>query len=255
MAFRHGKSTAIFLDSLDASPYFNTADSPRTITTADVTAFGAQGKAYIAGVEDSVLNASGFFDGAIGQIDDRLWALSTSATQTYPATYCPDGGCVVGRQARLADCWSTNVTPSSPVGGAVTLKMTAQVSGSVDWGKILADRTPIITATTVLGQTVDWGAGSASTAGGQANIHVITNTWTGTTTVKVQHSTDGTVWTDLLTQTVPAGVAISPTAPFGQPTAYAPIVAPGPVNRYVRSSVTTGAGAGTITAVVAFARF
>jgi hypothetical protein len=255
MAFRHGKATAIFLDSLDASPYFNSADSPRTIGTADVTAFGATGKAYIAGLEDAVLNASGFFDGDVGQIDDRLWALSSSATATYPATYCPDGGCIIGRQARLADCWNTSVTPSSPVGGAVTLKMSAQVSGAVDWGKVLNDRTAYTTTGTFLSASVDWGTGSTSAAGGQANIHVTTNTRTVATTVKVQHSVDNSVWVDLITQVVPAGVAIDATHPFGQPTAYAPMLAPGTVNRYVRASVTTVAGSGTITAVVAFARF
>lgn len=255
MAFRHGKATAIFLDSLDASPYFNSADSPRTLTTADVTAFGANAKSYIPGLEDAVLNASGFYDGAVGQIDEKLFNLTNSATATYPATYCPDGGPVIGRQARLANCWNTSVTVGTPVGGAATIKMAAQVSGAVNWGRVMNDRTPIVTATTVLGASVDWGlVGTPTLLGGQANIHVTTNTWSGATTVKIQHSTDNSVWTDLLTQVVPAGVAIDATHPFGQPTAYAPIVA-GTVNRYTRVSITTAAGAGTITAVVAFARF
>lgn len=256
MAFRHGKATALFLDSLDASPYFNSADSPRTLTTAEVTAFGANAKAYIPGLEDAVLNASGFYDGAIGQIDEKLFNLSTSAAATYPATYCPDGGCIIGRQARLADCWNTSVTVGTPVAGAATINMSAQVSGAVDWGKILNDRTPIVTATTFLAPSVDWGlAGMPTLLGGQANIHITTNTWSAATTVKIQHSVDNSVWVDLITQTVPAGVAIDATHPWGQPTAYAPIAAPGTVNRYTRASITTAAGAGTITAVVAFARF
>ena len=254
MTFRHGKSTALYLDSLDASPYFNAADSGRTLTTADVTAFGAQGKAYIAGLEDASFNASGFFDGAVGQIDDRLQALTTAGV-SYAATYCPDGGAVVGRLCRVLDLINTNVTPSSPVASATALKLSAQVTGGADWGRVLNNAAQLSALTT--GTGVDGGATSASLIGGQMNVHITFNTRSTATDVKVQHSTDNAVWVDLTgaQQTVPAGVAVDATHPFGQPTAYPVNTAAIAVNRYLRAVITPVAGTGTISAVVAFARF
>lgn len=253
MTFRHGKSTALYLDSLDASPYFNAADSGRTMGTAEVTAFGAQGKAFIAGLEDASFTASGFFDGDVGKIDDRLNILTTSGAP-YPATYCPDGGAVIGRLCRVLDLINTSVAASSPVAAATALKLTAQVNGGGDWGKVLNDAAVI--SATVPGTTVDWGVTGASAAGGQMNLHVTANTRSTTTAVKIQHSTDNSVWTDLTgaTQTVPVGQAVDATHPFGAPIAYAINVA-GTVNRYLRAVITPTAGTGTITAVVAFARF
>lgn len=254
MSFRHGKSTALFLDSLDASPYFNTADNGRTLSTAEVTAFGAQGKAYIAGLEDATFNASGFFDGAVGQIDDRLNVLTT-AGNAYACTYCPDGGAVIGRLARVFDIINTTVGVSSPVANATALKLSAQVTGGADWGRVLNNQTQLSATTTLAG--VDWGATGASTLGGQMNVHVTFNTRSTAIDVKVQHSTDNSVWTDLAgaQQTVPAGVAVDGTHPFGQPTAYVINTAAIAVNRYLRAVITPTAGTGAISAVVAFARF
>lgn len=254
MTFRHGKSTALFLDSLDASPYFNTADSGRSIGTSEVTAFGAQAKAYIAAVEDAVFSASGFFDGDVGKIDDRLNIL-TNAAAAYPATYCPDGGAVVGRLCRVLDLINTNIGASSPVASATALKLSAQVTGGADWGRVLNDQAQN-TGTTLTGASVDWGVGGASTVGGQVNIHVTYNTRSTTTAVKLQHSTDNSVWTDLTgtAQTVPAGQAVDATHPFGAPIAYALNIG-GTVNRYLRAVITPTAGTGAISAVVAFARF
>lgn len=255
MTFRHGKATALFLDSLDASPYFNTADSGRTIGTSEVTAFGAQAKAYIPAIEDAVFSASGFFDGDVGKIDDRLNIL-TNASTNYPATYCPDGGAVIGRLCRVLDLINTSIGASSPVASATALKLSAQVHGGADWGRILNDQAQN-TGAVVTGTTVDWGATGASTLGGQLNIHVTLNTRSTTTAIKLQHSTDNSVWTDLTgaTQTVPIGQAVDATHPFGAPIAYAIQVPTGAVNRYLRAVITPTAGTGAISAVVAFARY
>jgi hypothetical protein len=253
MSFRYGNKTAVFLDSLEASPYLNSADSSRTIATSDVTAFGATAKAFIAGEEDATLTAAGFFDGGVGAIDEKLWNLM-GITGSYPGTYCPDGGAIIGRQARLYDLVETNVTPSSPIGGAVTIKLTAQVTGGEKHGKVLNDNTQ--TSTTIPGTSVDWGVNGASSNGGKINIHVPFNTWSATTAVKLQHSTDNTVWVDLAgaAQTIPAGQAVDVTHPNGLPSAYT-LTLSGAVNRYVRAVITPAAGTGAISAVVAFARF
>jgi len=255
MTFRHGRSTALFLNQINATPYFNAGDFSQTLLTADVTVWGNTDKNYIPGQGDATFSASGFFDGDIGKIDKTLWDLNEAAA-SYPVTYCPDGGCAVGRNARLSSLLQTDISNSSPISSAVTLKLSAQANGGGKFGSILNDAATLSSAT-ITGTTVDSGIIGGSTAGGFVNIHVPLNTRTATISVKVQDSTNGTVWVDLAgggAQVVPAGVAIDATHPFGQPTAYQLQIA-GTINRYVRALITPTAGTGNFVAVVALARY
>jgi hypothetical protein len=153
-----------------------------------------------------------------------------------------DGGATVGRRCVLAGVIASNYVPGPPVGGAATLKLDLQVNGTLVDGYCLTPyNTPIVTATTVNNTAVDNTLSSA--AGGIATIHTVANTWTGNTTVKVQHSVDNSVWVDLITQVVPASTA----------TGYVLTVA-GTVNRYTRAIVTTAAGTGSVNVLAAFAR-
>jgi hypothetical protein len=253
MTFRHGRQTALLLDTLNASAYFNNADAARTMDTADVTTFGAQARSYIAGAEDGTFTADGFFDGAIGLVDDRLWALG-NASIPYAVTYAPDGGLVIGRQARLFTLLQTEVNHSMPVTDAVKLKLDGQITAGADWGKILHPDT-LLSSTVSTGAGVDWGA--ASTNGGELHIHVVLNSRSTTTAVKIQHSVDNTTFVDVTggSQTVPIGSAIAGPTPFGSPTSYILYPPAGTLNRYLRAVITPTAGTGNITVVVAFARF
>ena len=253
MTFRHGKSTALFLGHLNATPYFNSGDFAQTLLTADVTVWGNNDKNYIPGQRDATFSASGFFDGDIGKVDRALFTLNNNLT-SYPATYCPDGGCVVGRNARLAALLQTDITNSSPISSAVTLKLSAQTTGGGKFGQILND-TATLASATVTGTTVDSGIIGGTSQGGVVNIHIPLNSRSASISVKVQDSTNGTVWVDLAgaVQVVPAGVAVDANNPFGQPTAYQLQIA-GTINRYVRALITPTAGTGNFVAVVALAR-
>lgn len=88
------------------------------------------------------------------------------------------------------------------------------------------------------GASVDNAASSAN--GGRGNLHVIAVS--GTWTLKVQHSTDDSVWADLVTFT-------SATSIFGETKEVA-----GTVNRYLRATWTEDVP-GTITFVLGFARY
>lgn len=252
MTFRHGKSTALFLDSLNATPYFNSGDFSHTNGTAETTTWGNDDKTFIPGMGDSTFSAAGFFDGDIGKVDRRLFSLG-NALAAYPATYCPDGGAVVGRNARLTSLLQTEVSNSSPISSAVTLNLSAQAHRGGKFGQILNGTTAGGSAT-ITGTTVDSGHVGGTTRGGFANIHMTQNSRTAGNSVKVQHSTNGTVWVDLAEQVVPAGVAVDVNNPFGQPTAYRLDIA-GTINRYVRALITPTAGTGTFVAVVALARY
>ena len=79
---------------------------------------------------------------------------------------------------------------------------------------------------------------------GEYLLHVTANDRSATVDVKIQHSTDDSVWADLITFTQ-VGV--------GAETAEAKTVS-GTVNRYVRAARTVAAGTGSITYAVGFAR-
>jgi hypothetical protein len=250
MSFRHGKDTSVLIASLDASIYLNSVDFPISISTAETTTFKQNAKTYVPGVMDATASLGGFYDGAVGTVAPVLDALIDGNT-SYQLTYCPDGGAKVGRNAELASVILTGKSYSSPVASVTTIKIDGQATGGAAMGKVLNDDATL-TSATITGTTVDDLA--ATTLGGFAHIHVPLNSRSTSIDVKVQHSTNGTTWVDLAQQTVPAGVAVDGTHPFGQPTAYRVDVA-GTINRYVRALITPTAGSGSYIAVVALARF
>ena len=257
MTFRHGKATALFLNGINATEYFNAGDFSHSIATAETTTWGNNDKTHIPGHKDATFTASGFFDGEIGRIDRTLWTLNGNQTP-YPMTYCPDGGAIVGRNARLAALLNTDIANSSPISSATTLKLSGQVAGNAAgvgggrFGQVLNGTTQG-GSSVITGTTVDSGIIGGTTNGGFANIHMTLNSRSAGNSVKVQHSTNGTVWVDLVEQVVPAGVAVDASNPFGQPTAYQLAIA-GTINRYVRALITPTAGTGAFVAVVALAR-
>ncbi len=113
-----------------------------------------------------------------------------------------------------------------------------QYSANADnpWGLTL--QAAVSLAGTTTGSSIDNLAASAS--GGHANLHVIASSG-GTWSIKVQHSTDNSSWSDLLTFTS-TGAAIG-----GEHKTVA-----GTVNRYTRALLTRTSG--TVTAFIAFAR-
>lgn len=251
MAFRHGKKAAMFFGQFNATAFLNSMDINRNISTADTTTFGDDAKKYVASsIQDASLNAGGLWDGDAGQLDLVMNSIM-DANVEVPVTECPDGA-VIGRAAHLAAALDTTYSVSTPIGGAVAVKVAAQASGGAWWGKVL-HATASITGT-VTGTSQD--NTTATIRGGRGNIHVVSNSRSTNIDVKFQHSTDNTTWVDLTggQQTVPAGVAISGSFPYGTPTGYTLSVA-GTVNRYVRCLITPTAGTGAAIITMAFARY
>ena len=91
--------------------------------------------------------------------------------------------------------------------------------------------------------SVDNSASSAN--GGAGTLHVPTNTVNGNTTIKIQHSANNSTWADLISFTV-----------VGASTKTSELKAvSGTVNRYLRATASTAGSSGSITFMVAFARF
>lgn len=244
--YRPGQMSAIMVDKMDASTYLNTSDWSSKLGTAEVSHYGSTGKEFIPGLMDASLSYGGMYDGtllanypSLDQLEDSFASLATN----YPVTMLFDGGVAVGRRCAIAAGIQTSYAISTPVANAASVKVNVAVNGRPGDGYCLTDGVAIATATTVNYTSQDAGAGGGTTTGGIGAIHVVANTRTGTTTVKIQHSTDNSVWVDLVSQTVAIGTAI----------AYLNTVS-GTVNRYLRAQVTTAAGTGSIRVIAAFAR-
>jgi hypothetical protein len=233
MSAQHGKSTSVLVGKYDLSGYLNSVDWSRSCDTAETTVFGLNSKTYIPGLMDGSLSAAGLFDGAVGAVDEALAA--ALGTANTPVTFCLQGSGTQGNRVKLAQAIETEHTTSSPVDDVVATNASFQPSGGV-WGGVVVEP---LTAKVNAGNSAGSVDNAASTAnGGIANLHVTSHT-SGSGTYKVQHSTDNSVWVDLITFTAAAAATSEQKSVAGT------------INRYLR-----GAWTGTFsqTALIAFAR-
>lgn len=245
MPFRHGKTTGIAIGGFNASPFFNSFDTGRSLSVHDVTPFESEAKQYAAGIQEGTLSLSGFYDSnAAGLGAEELLDALRVAEVDVPVTVALDGGMVIGRNARIVNALHTNYTITSPAQDMVSAKAEFVVDGGARFAKILHAYAPI-TGSVITGAAADYGIVDviAGSANGFATIHPIANTRSASVQVKIQASADNSVWVDHATVTVPAGS----TAGIYTPTT-------GTNLRYVRALITPTAGTGSATIVVAFAR-
>lgn len=238
--FRHGKNTVVLLDQYDLSSFFNESTTSRTAEPAETTTFGTSAKTYIAGLKDGSMSLSGLFDGTSLAVDQTLSTALASADNTV--TVAIEGN-TVGTLTHMLAAQETSYEVTSPVSDVVSISTDIQADGGLESGRLLAPATTVSTATTTNGTAVDNTASSAN--GGVAHLHVTANANLGTTTIKVQHSTDNSTWVDLVTfATVATTVKTSQRIEVASGTT---------VNRYLRSQIVT-ASTGSITTTVSFAR-
>lgn len=245
--YRPGRLTAVAFDKIDASPYLNSSDWSSTLGTGEVTHYGSTAKEFIPGLSGSTLSLAGLFDGSSSLTNatfDSVADALGNPSADFPVTMFFDGGIAVGRRCAITKGIETDYTPSTPVANVASIKLGVITNGRPGDAFCLTPAGAITTATTVNNASVDNGATIGATQnGGLFVIHVTANTWSGTTTVKLQHSSDNSTWVDLSTQVVPATTQAAYTLPVA-----------GTVNRYIRAQVVTAAGTGSVNVIAAFAR-
>jgi hypothetical protein len=244
MPFKYGAGCAVWLDNVDESQFFNEAALDIGIDTAETTTFQPgvtpAWKAYIEGLAVAKVTVKGFYD----QVNDATMAGDIENGGSY-LTNGPSG-LSPGDFARLVRVHDTDITESSPVGGAVLLAVAYQGDGVVGFGSSLHGMTA--DTGTVTGATKDDLA--ATSTGWMAHLHVSAVTGAPTSyTVKLQDSADGTTWAD-----VAGGAFASVTAPLGGSQRLVSAVG-ATLRRYVRYVATAvGGTAPTITFGLAYAR-
>ena len=247
--FIHGKNTAVYIDEFDLSSYFNDVSVSLDNDVAETTAFGDTNKAFILGTRGGTLSMSGMWASDTDGSDEELVALLGNATT--PILTVRQGAAAIGSRAIIAQANETSYAITNPVADVATISadfectpnQVSNLTFALAGGVQLTAGASIAHGSLGDLSSVDNAASSAN--GGAGTLHVPTNTVNGNTTIKIQHSANNASWADLISFTV-----------IGASTKTSELKAvSGTVNRYLRATASTAGSSGSITFMVAFARF
>jgi len=202
---------------------------------SEVTTLPDGGARFVPGLMSGSLVLRGPQD-STGQALDAQIRAAIGVDNVFLATICPYGTDLGSFACSVLGDVSEH-TVDAAVADAVGYSMTATADESVDMGFLAHG----LTAETADGNgtAVDRGVGSATTGGGVGFLHVTAFSGLTSAALKVQHSTDNSVWADLITFT--SVTAIGAERKF---------LVPGTtINRYVRV-VTDVTGTGSVTFLV-----
>jgi hypothetical protein len=215
--FKSARCTTVLMDGFDMSQILNDSSVNASVNTADTTTYatstgGCQpDKTFIPTLVEGTLSMSGMVDfgttGAESRGVDRgaIEAVLASTTKQR-VTYGP-GGSTVGSRAYLINGDVTSYNITAPVADLIGMSADVQASNRrAGWWLISpgASRTAVSTGFATVTDRGLSTAGGSTPAGGTAHLHVVSVT-TSTGQVKVQHSTDGTAWADLVTLSFSSG--------------------------------------------------
>lgn len=122
MAFVHGSNSTMVVDGTTVSSYVDNVSFSRDVDLAEVTAFGNDDKAYIAGLEGATLSITGHWDATA---DAALHGTFDAASFAW--SYSPDAGTTT----YSGNAFVTNYTQNSPVGDRVNWSLSATITGAV----------------------------------------------------------------------------------------------------------------------------
>ena len=247
--FIHGKNTAVYIDEFDLTSYFTDTSIALDNDVSETTAFGDTNKSFILGTRGGTLSMSGMWAADTDGSDEELQALLGNATT--PIITVREGAAAIGSRAVIAQANETSYAITNPIADVVTVtadfectpNQVSNLTFALAGGVQLTAGASIAHGSLGNLSSVDNGASSAN--GGAGTLHVPTNTVNGNTTIKIQHSANDASWADLISFTV-----VGSSAKTSEIKAVS-----GTVNRYLRASASTAGSSGSITFMVAFARF
>lgn len=239
MARQHGADVRVYLGARDASDDLMSIDLKADVETHDTTTFAADNaKRFDAGLRGWTGEIEAFYQPQSGGIGRQLEAIG-DGTAGLGVLSVYDGDADAIGDAGYLGSEAIFTSRGQPIKINDLIKLSGSLQGSGRLG-LHARLLHVLGAETVSfnGASLDNGASSAN--GGRANIHVtaVTGTWT----FKVQHSTNDSVWADLITFAAVTAVGAQS------------IEVTGTINRYTRIIGTENVS-GTVTLVGGLARY
>lgn len=235
MSRTHGKNSRVLVNSSHLSGDINGWRFEHRRNYGEVTNLLSDGEEFIPGQLAGAVQLQGNFNSGAGNITAVL-DTAAAAEGGLLTTILPEG-LTVGTFAFIAEGNVSAREVPAAVKDAVKMTIDGTPNDGVDWGVLLHG----LTAETADGNGTGVDNTAASSNGGVASLHATAYTGLTSIVVKIQHSTDNSSWSDLITfATVTA-------------TTWERKTVTGTANRYVRAwwDVT---GSGSCTFAVAFAR-
>lgn len=127
---RHGLNAAVWIGTNNLSGYLDQADKSTDVDTAEVTVFGLNWKAYIAGLIGTTLSISGSYDGTASTGPAALMETAIANGTAWTWKYFP-GGSATGQRSHSFSAFVTNYSESSPVADKVTWSAEILATGTV----------------------------------------------------------------------------------------------------------------------------
>lgn len=199
----HGSKAKLYLSGWDISGNMRNGSSPSEADLADSSTWGMTSKRYTPSdwVEGSFVG-DGVWESAaagLGSIDELL---NTGLGGLHVASYLP-GGEGFGARARIIGGSETSFEITSPTDDIIgfTFELSSE-RGFSNKARVLQPVAGALNITANGNGTSldDLGAAGTTTKGIGAALHVTNKGGgAGTLTVKVQHSPDQSVWTDIIT--------------------------------------------------------
>lgn len=130
MAFRHGKTAEITVNSVALSAFATQADFQVDVDTGETTTFGSAWKSFLAGVPGAKLDLVGDYDGTNSTGPASVIMAAIAAGVAVPIVHKP-GGTLTGQRTNSFNAIITSYSESSPVGGIITFKASMLSTGAV----------------------------------------------------------------------------------------------------------------------------
>lgn len=243
--YRHGKGIRPIVDEKDLSPFLTDVTVSAEADTPEVTTFQDSDRSYIQGLRNVTFAFEGLFSASTVAVDDiGEWMGGSFGGSTRMVVTVDVEGTTGGRAWMLTGD-QTAYDLSSPVDDVVSLSADIQGSNGYSGGRMLRPLAAI-TSTGSRSAVATPGTTSAggSTGGGVGHLHLTAQSTVTSLTAKIQHSTSGSTWADLITFT-------AATAETFQRSTVA-----GTVKEQVRTTVSafTGGAGKSATLAVAFSR-
>lgn len=255
MSAVHGKGTGLALWQYDITRWVNSVAPTETVDMSESSNFQEPGnsKAYTPGMRAITATFSGRFSldaigivpttytGVKGVLDSCVDNATNAPFLIAPGTGFSNGGLVT-----MGTMLANKITTTAVIADVVSVQGDLTGNGAGRAGVNLSPAAAISSTTT--GAGVDNGVVPGATATGGFGILIVDarSTLAGTTTAKIQHSTDNATWTDLISFTVVPALTGS-----AQVIALAPTAT---VNRYVRGLITESLTTGSALVRLALSR-
>jgi hypothetical protein len=165
----------------------------RIFATAVASTTGAFHGVY----KDTIYAATGFRVSGVA-----LNEVTTTASPNPILSICEDGAGAIGNRCTVAQVIDTSYQITGSISDAVQVTAEFQADGTGVSGAYRGVVLAPLAAYSNGQNTTGFDGGAASSNGLVANLHVLIAG--GSTTVKIQHSTDNSSWTDLITFTTGA---------------------------------------------------